>query len=258
VCSSDLVGDIAVTLAVCVDRSVNNLSLIDQSGAYFLNQVDQTVKGWRIGVLRGRFFDKMQPAVAVAFENTLQLLRDLGCQLIDFETPGIETMPELVTLIIQVEGSAYHERYRKREHLYGSSFRERILPGREIKALAYLAARRQQLELQQNWLKLNSRFDVLVMPSGPAVAPPHDTGTIEISGEHFPFRDLLGRFTRPFSLLGWPALTVPNGINAEGLPTGVQIAGPPDSEARLLILGHQLEQTLGLIPKLGIEPCWQA
>ena len=47
---------------------------------------------------------------------------------------------------------------------------------------------------------------------------------------------------------------MPNGISDEGLPTGVQIAGPPDSEDRLLILGYQLERALGLVDKLGIEP----
>lgn len=86
------------------------------------------------------------------------------------------------------------------------------------------------------------------------MAPAHGQTTIEIAGEAFPFRHTLSRFTRPFNLLGWPALTLPNGISDEGLPTGVQIAGPPDSEERLLILGYQLEKALGLVDKLGIEP----
>jgi Asp-tRNA(Asn)/Glu-tRNA(Gln) amidotransferase A subunit family amidase len=69
-----------------------------------------------------------------------------------------------------------------------------------------------------------------------------------------PFRPVLRRYTFPFNLLGWPALSIPNGITAEGLPTGLQIAGPPDSEERLLILGYQLEKALGLVDELGIEP----
>jgi aspartyl-tRNA(Asn)/glutamyl-tRNA(Gln) amidotransferase subunit A len=172
----------------------------------------------------------------------------------DFDPPGIGEMPNLTMMITQAEGSAYHERYRHREHLYHSAFRERIFPGREMKAIDYLAARRRQLELQEEWEKSICGFDALVMPSGPAVAPPHGADKLEIQGQSFPIRALLSRFTRPASLLGWPALSLPNGMSKEGLPTGVQLVGPPDSEERLLILGHRLEEGLGWVTKLQIEP----
>jgi len=248
------VSDVAIALTVCTKPCPPKANVINHSAADILNQLEKTVRDWRIGIPIGGFFQKIQPAVATAFENTLQLLRDMGCQLIEFDPPGIEVMPELTTSIIHPEASVYHERYRSQEHLYGPSFYERLLKGREMKAMTYIAALQQQLELKEKWLEMVNLFDVLVVPSGPAVAPPHGATTIEIDGEHFPFRDLTGRFSRPFNLLGWPALSVPNGVNSEGLPTGIQIAGPPESEARLLILGHHLEQSLGLIASLGIEP----
>jgi Asp-tRNA(Asn)/Glu-tRNA(Gln) amidotransferase A subunit family amidase len=49
-------------------------------------------------------------------------------------------------------------------------------------------------------------------------------------------------------------MSIPNGIDADGLPTGIQIAGPPDSEDRLLRVGYQIERALGLVDRLGIEP----
>jgi Asp-tRNA(Asn)/Glu-tRNA(Gln) amidotransferase A subunit family amidase len=95
---------------------------------------------------------------------------------------------------------------------------------------------------------------LLVTPAGPVVAPPHGVSTIDMGGSPVPFRTLLSRFTRPFNLLGWPALSIPNGMTEEGLPTGIQVSGPPESETDLLILGHQLERVLSLVEKLGIEP----
>jgi len=77
---------------------------------------------------------------------------------------------------------------------------------------------------------------------------------IEINWKSFAFRALLSSFTRPANLLGWPALTLPNGVSEEGLPTGIQLMGMKDSEERLFNLGHQLEKALGWVPKLGIEP----
>lgn len=247
------VTDVALALRACAGQNPDTCDG-NPWGMDFQDQLELPVQGWRVGVPKGQFFSKAQPAVTTAFEKTLKILDDLGCQLIDFDPPGIEGMPELCSTIIRSEGAAYHERYREQEHLYGPSFRERILMGREIRAVAYVEARRQQLELQQKWLKLQNRFDFLVAPTGAAVAPAHGVSTIEIGGKHFPFRELLGRFTRPFNLLGWPALSIPNGVDAAGLPTGVQIAGPAHSENRLLLLGYQLEKSLGLVEKLGIEP----
>jgi aspartyl-tRNA(Asn)/glutamyl-tRNA(Gln) amidotransferase subunit A len=248
------VSDIAAVWAVWSENHHNKSGVVEQAGALDPHYLGQTVTGWRVGVPEGEYFGQLQPQVSTAFQHTLKLLRELGCQMIDFNPWGVEESPELCTHIMQAEGSAYHERYRERENLYGSGFRERILPGRELKALTYLMARQRQVELQEEWLKLARDFDVLVVPSGPALAPLHGQSTIEIGGKSFPFRSALGRFTRLFNLLGWPALSLPNGISDEGLPMGVQIAGPPDSEERLLILGHQLEKALGLVDKLGIEP----
>ncbi|MBI4495740.1 MAG: amidase [Deltaproteobacteria bacterium] len=246
------VSDVAMAWSVCAARE--GIGSGAPSGTAERNFLDRPVRGWRVGIPEGKFFSKVQPAVRAAFENTRRLLGDLGCQLIPFDPPEIEAMPELVHTILLAEGAAYHERFRGREDLYGPDLRQRISLGREITALAYLGACRRALDLKQKWMDLKSRFDVLVTPSGPMVAPAHGVATIEIDGEHFPFRDLLGCFTRPFNLLGWPALSVPNGLDGDGLPTGVQIAGPPDSEMDLFILGYRLEQELGIVEKLGIEP----
>ena len=242
------VKDVAAALA-----ALRNSGGTESEGD-FLDLLNQTVRGLRVGVPRGEFYEKVQPAVRDAFEGTLRALGDLGCQLIDFEPPGLPEIIGLTVMIMQAEGSAYHERYRQYDHLYGDNFRERIFPGRELRALTYLQARERQRELQQDWLNLSRGFEVLVVPGTPAVAPRHGVDTVEIEGSLVPFREALSRFTRPFNFLGWPALCLPNGINNEGLPTGVQIAGPPDSEGHLLLLGHHLEQTLRVVDKLDTEP----
>ena len=248
------VGDIAAVWQALNGNTHRQGGWLDSELPFDQPRTDRPVLGWRVGVPRGDYFSRLQPEVTAAFQHTLGLLNGLGCRLVDFDPRGVEEMPDLCQQIMQAEGSTYHERHREREHLYGTGFRDRILPGREMKAMTYLSARRRQVELQQEWLNMARGFDVLVVPSGPALAPLHGQKTIEIAGRSLPFRSVLGSFTRPFNLLGWPALTLPNGISDRGLPTGVQIAGPPDSEERLLILGHQLEGALGLVGKLGIEP----
>jgi aspartyl-tRNA(Asn)/glutamyl-tRNA(Gln) amidotransferase subunit A len=248
------VRDVGAAWSALAGRAPSDWPPTAPAAPAFLGNVDRAVRGWRLGIPTGAYFRLLQPAVSAAFEGTLRALKGLGCQLMDFDPPGVEGMADLTMTITQAEGSAFHERYRQRDHLYHAAFRERVFPGREMKALVYLAARRRQSELQQEWEKTTRGFDALVMPSGPAVAPPHGTDKVEIQGQAYPLRALLSRFTRPASLLGWPALTLPNGMSEVGLPTGVQLVGPPDGEERLLLLGHRLEEALGWAVKFPIEP----
>ncbi|MBP1723551.1 MAG: Asp-tRNA(Asn)/Glu-tRNA(Gln) amidotransferase GatCAB subunit [Deltaproteobacteria bacterium] len=248
------VKDVGAAWAVCAGRPIGGMELTYPGTAKFLENLDRSIRGWRLGFPARGFLRPLQSSVSAAYESTLRALEDLGCQLMDFDPPGLGEMPDLTMVITQAEGSAYHERYRHRDHLYHAAFRDRVFPGREMKALEYLSARRRQLGLQNEWEKATRGFDALIMPSGPAVAPPHGADKLEIQGQSFPIRAMLSRFTRPASLLGWPALSVPNGMSKEGLPTGVQFVGPPDSEERLLTLGHRLEEALGWVKKFPIEP----
>ena len=243
------ISDVAAVWDAC--KGMNILGFFDKVSA---SKLDRPVTGWHVGVLEGEYFGELQPEVSNIFHNTLKLLNELGCQLISISTQVSEETHEAYINIVQAELAAYHEQYRHRDNLYGAGFHERLLQGREIKALNYLKALQHQKELQGKWLKLMEGLDVLVLPTGPMLAPFYGQSTIEVSGKSYPFRAAWNRFTRPFNLLGWPALTLPNGINDKGLPAGLQIVGPPHSEGKLLILGDQLERALGLVDKLGIEP----
>jgi amidase len=60
--------------------------------------------------------------------------------------------------------------------------------------------------------------------------------------------------TFAISVTGCPALAIPAGFSKEGLPIGLQIVGPPQSEARLLAAGALLEDMLGLAEQVPIDP----
>src|SRR5207244_510509 len=114
-------------------------------------------------------------------------------------------------------------RYRGREDLYEQSFREFVLPGREHSAIAYVQARQAMAGITAGWLRLFEGFDLIVTPASPTVAPPHGVWEVELNGTMRPFRLLVSRFTRAFNLSGFPALTMPSGLTAEGLPVSVQL-----------------------------------
>ena len=248
------VRDLGAVLEAWGGRPIVGIDPAPGTGSGSGDSLSRPLRGWRVGAAGGSLLRGMQPDVASAYAATVRMLADRGCQLTEFDPPGFESMYDLNLTITQAEGSAVHEAYRDRESLYGRNFRERILVGREMKAVTYLAARKRQVELQQEWTRRARDFGVLVLPSGPAVSPPHGVTEIQLGGEKLPFRKALSLFTRPGNLLGWPALSVPNGVNGDGLPTGIQIMGLPGSEGRLLALGEVIEDALGVAEKLGIEP----
>jgi len=82
--------------------------------------------------------------------------------------------------------------------------------------------------------------DLLIVPTSPTTAFPHNTPVIDIEGHEAHGRDSL-RITVPFDLTGSPAISVPFGWSDEGLPIGVQLVGRHFDEATVLHAAAHLE-----------------
>ncbi|MBV9173633.1 MAG: hypothetical protein JOZ81_26515, partial [Chloroflexi bacterium] len=83
--------------------------------------------------------------------------------------------------------------------------------------------------------------DVLVVPCVPATATPIGSDNAAFEGRQLDIGSVMTRFTYPFNLSGFPSLAVPAGFDVQGLPTGIQIAGPPWRESLLLRVGNAFQ-----------------
>jgi aspartyl-tRNA(Asn)/glutamyl-tRNA(Gln) amidotransferase subunit A len=90
--------------------------------------------------------------------------------------------------------------------------------------------------------RLLEDVDVLVTPTTPIPAVPIGQEVITSGGVTEPLLDTLLRCTSPFNATRLPALSVPCGFTAAGLPVGLQLAGRPFDEATVLRVGHAYEQ----------------
>src|SRR6185436_9166100 len=119
-------------------------------------------------------------------------------------------------------------------------FLRRRLETRITSLADYVEAEHEVDRLRQDLVEYFSRFDILLCPTGTLPAHGHDATEHVIEGQAVVARHAL-RATLPFDLTGSPALSVPFGWSAEGLPIGVQVVGRHLDDVTVLRVGALLE-----------------
>ena len=193
------------------------------------------VKGLRIGVLRRFFLESADEEVARAVEAAVAALQGLGATAAEAALPLMAHAAGASTAVLAPEAYAYHERWlQTRPQDYGPDVRERLRVGAFITGADYVQGARVRGLIRDEVDQVLAGLDVLICPSTPIAATAVDQGEVTIRGERQSVRQSLIRYTRPFNLSGHPAVSVPCGLTASGLPIGLQIVGRPFDEATVL------------------------
>ncbi len=187
-------------------------------------------RGWRgvrVGVARpGHFFAGLEPGVRSAIERTIGAMAAGGAQVRDVQTPiSAGLYAEMFDPIAVGEIRAtYAEAWKTRPDAFSKDFAG-VFTGPRIADAVLARALAARESLQRSMESLLADLDVLVAPTVPVVAP-------RIDGPIDGMRLLQN--TWPFNAARVPAVSVPCGADADGRPVGLQLAGAPFSEARLL------------------------
>jgi aspartyl-tRNA(Asn)/glutamyl-tRNA(Gln) amidotransferase subunit A len=183
----------------------------------------------RIGIARPYFFTDLDPEVAAAIEGALQVLTAIGATLHEVSLP-IDTDRTVAI----AESYAVHQSWVEQSpELYQAETLRRIRSGAAISAADYLARSHELQLLRRRAAALFAEVDLIATPTAPMLAP--SFAEIAAAPETLRSRELmLLRNTRPFNVLGAPAISVPCGRSRSGLPIGLQLIGPPGADARVL------------------------
>ena len=191
----------------------------------------------RIGLLnKGYFFDRATDEVRRHTETIAQELARAGAVIAEMELPAsFATAADCQRIVMNVECAAFHEQwFRHRADEYGPRLRANIEMGMLIPAVTYLQAQRLRRQFRQDLTALTESVDVLLTPATPAPAPRDLTTTGDAA------------FQAPWTSAGLPTITIPSGLAGDGLPLGIQLAGPPWAEGRLLAVAGWCEAALGV------------
>ena len=199
----------------------------------------EDIKGLTIGVPRHFFFaphENVNPEVVATVENGLKVLEGLGANLQEVTIPSLEYVRAANSVIMLSEAFAFHEKnLRTRPHDFGEMVRARFRIGGMFSASDYVQSQRVRKLVNREFAAVLQKVDVLVTPTmtQPAAAFEGYDATSTVRGPSF---------TAPFNLTGLPAISVPCGFTASGLPVGMQIAGKPFDEPGVIRAAYAYQQ----------------
>src|SRR5438034_2225485 len=204
---------------------------------------ERGVRGLRL-ILCPDFYTNAEVDAAVerAFESAIVVLQDLGAKV---ETVPFAHGSRLLDVFRVVAGPEYAEFHRpfftKNPDGYGKDVRERLAWSFDITSDQYVRGLRERELLRRATAEMFRGADALLLPSMPCTAPPIATLKARVNGKEYDGAWIHRPFLSSHNLTGYPAISVPMGFDAEGLPLSLQIVGPEWSEARALAIAHAFE-----------------
>lgn len=209
--------------------------------------VGDRLDGLRVGYLRTMTNPEVDSEVEAATERTLGLLAGQGAEVepceeaVDWEEQAGRIM------YMGGQAAAYGGYVAEWGDRMDPVIRNYIAEGQTFTLVQYRQAQFARTRLFRAVQRLFERYDLLVTPTLPRDALPADfmpgRDPVPVNG-----RDLKttrigwAAYVYPFNLTGHPALTIPSGWNAAGLPTGIQLVGRWWSDTDLLRIGAILER----------------
>jgi len=197
------------------------------------------IRGLRIGVPRTGFFLALDAEVRSGVEAAMGVLRDLGASVADVEVP--ELPPSLIDILISEGRSIHADTLAQRPDDLGADLRA-VFSSPPIDGSQLARAVHDTCTYAAQIRLLLETVDLLVAPTVPVAAPRIGQETVAVGPVELPIFFGISACTPQFNVARVPALTVPCGFTAAGLPIGLQLAGRPFDEATVLAAGHAYEQ----------------
>jgi aspartyl-tRNA(Asn)/glutamyl-tRNA(Gln) amidotransferase subunit A len=255
-------ADIAALLNVMAGFDARDSTSVERPREDYTRALTPDLKGLRLGLPKEYFAEGIEPGVRAAVESAVAWFTGQGAVRVDLDLPLTRLAVPVYYVIAPAEASSNLSRFdgvryghraaeyadlvdmysRTRAEGFGAEVKRRILVGTYVLSHGYydayyLQAQKVRRLIAQEFASAFEKCDLIVGPTAP-------TSAFEIGAKaNDPVQMYLGDiFTIPAPLAGLPALSVPCGFDAAGLPVGLQLMGRHFSEALLLGAAHRYQQ----------------
>jgi aspartyl-tRNA(Asn)/glutamyl-tRNA(Gln) amidotransferase subunit A len=249
--------DAAMVLRDMAGFDPRDSTSVDTPVPDYVAQLDQPLKGLKIGLLKEFFEGGLEESTAKLIREALQVYERLGATLIEVSLPNLPLSVPTYYVVAPAECSSNLSRFdgvrfgyrcenpkdlldlykRSRGEGFGAEVKRRIMTGTYVLSAGYydayyLRAQKVRRLITDDFARAFSQVDVLMGPTSPT--PAFDIGAKVDDPITMYLNDI---YTIGANLAGLPALSIPCGA-VGGLPVGLQIIGPHFGEARLLNVAH--------------------
>jgi aspartyl-tRNA(Asn)/glutamyl-tRNA(Gln) amidotransferase subunit A len=225
--------DCALMLQVMAGFDPKDPTTVDVPVPDYVAGLTGDVKGLRIGVPMGYFFDapELDPEVRASVLAAVDVLKAAGAIVTAIEIPHLPEAKDANTIIMVSEAAAYHRSdLGSQFDTYGKFTSQVLARGVLFSGADYVQAQRFRSYFKKVIARVMGDFDVLIVPTSPTPAQKR----VDMSPE----KQLSApSFTGVWNLTGLPALALPTGMNSTTLPLSMQIVGKPFAEEMVLRVG---------------------
>jgi aspartyl-tRNA(Asn)/glutamyl-tRNA(Gln) amidotransferase subunit A len=264
------VRDCAILLKSMCGFDPKDSTSLDVAVPDFEAALSGDLRGKKVGIPREYRLDGMPAEIEALWQQGISWLRDAGAEIVDVSLPHTHYALPTYYIVAPAEASSNLARYdgvryglretvpggtladmyeATRAAGFGPEVKRRIMIGTYVLSAGYydayyLQAQKVRALIARDFDLAWAKCDVLLAPTAPSAA------FVFGSKSDDPIAMYLNDvFTVPSSLAGLPAMSVPAGVDAEGLPLGLQIIGKALDEQGVLNAGYAIEKAAGFTAK---------
>lgn len=250
------VADVAAFLSVLAGEDSLDPTTGKRDAVNYMAAIGGGARGLKVGMPTGYFARDVAAPVQQAVDAARKALERQGATIVEVREPDMADANAFGMLLTMAEAASVHRTLlREKGDLYAPQTRTRIEAGYAVPAVQYVDALRARPGIVDDFAEaVFAKADLLLAPVIPMPVPTIAETDVGGTPNMAPLLANLTRLTRPVNYLGVPALTLPAGFDANGVPIGIQLIGRPFDEATLLRAGHAYEQATpwtGMAPTLG-------
>ena len=267
------VRDAAIFLRAMAGHDAQDSTSAPLSVPDFEAALTGDIRGKKIGIPREYRMDGMSDEIEALWQSGIAMMADAGAEIVDISLPHTKYALPAYYVIAPAEASSNLARYdgvryghraklaagdgitemyeKTRAEGFGAEVQRRIMIGTYVLSAGfydayYNRARRVRALIKRDFdLAFEAGIDAILTPATPSSA--FELGSMASAD---PVEMYLNDvFTVTVNLAGLPGISVPVGLDAQGLPLGLQLIGRPWAEADLLNHAYVLEQAAGFVAK---------
>ncbi|RVU38819.1 Asp-tRNA(Asn)/Glu-tRNA(Gln) amidotransferase subunit GatA [Hwanghaeella grinnelliae] len=262
------VRDSAIMLGAMAGFDAKDSTSLDVAVPDFEAALTGDIRGMKIGIPKEYRVENMPADIEALWKQGIEWMKDAGAEVVDVTLPHTKyALPTYyivapaeassnlarydgVRFGLRVEGKDLNEMYENtRAAGFGAEVRRRVLIGTYVLSAGYydayyLKAQKVRTKIAQDFKNAWGQCDLLLTPTTPSAAFAMDEKIDDPVAMY-----LNDVFTVPASLAGLPGISVPAGVDKDGLPLGLQLIGPAMGEEAVLRAAGVLETAAGFSAK---------